>query len=700
MDTATALAQRRGDFEDGLGKRHYAVGPGGELLEVLELREEFSTSSFEVALRERVTALTDFQNTCFSRVRSVQRLRTNSSKLLIVSDRVFGARLSSVLALARQQLRPLETNAALCVIRQVVQATALLHQKPALSHGAIGAERIVITPNARLVIVDHVLAPALEQLHYSHDRYWKDLRVALPPAAQPTFDQRADVMQIGMVALSLILGRPIDADEYPDRIASLVDRAPIRAELHAWLLRMLQLDREQPFASAAEAWNDLTNVLGAGDNVAWFAALEFFMAEHARSTPARAVATTASVAAAAAAAAAPVAALSGVTPSISAVVPTASAPSTETPITSTEASALSSRHPDPSPMFSDFTASDTEPTAGSQTLAVAEDDVSQASRGRRRRWIAAAAVFIVLLSGGAFFGRHYLNLMPPAAAEATGTLVVNTNPIGVAVAVDGQPRGVTPLTLELAPGAHELKLETEGEPRIIPLMMTAGSTVAHTIELPKVAPRTGQIVVRTEPPGARVTIDDLPVGTTPLTLEGLTPGTHSVVLATDVSSVTQTVTIEAGITASLVVPMSAPQGVPVSGWISVTAPAEVHVYEDDRLLGTSRSERIMVSAGRHELTLVSETLGYSAARSVEVSPGKVSPIKLEWPKGSMALNAQPWAEVWIGGERVGETPIGRFEVPIGAHEVLFRHPQLGEQAVRVTVTAGAPTRVSVNMTKR
>ena len=66
----------------------------------------------------------------------------------------------------------------------------------------------------------------------------------------------------------------------------------------------------------------------------------------------------------------------------------------------------------------------------------------------------------------------------------------------------------------------------------------------------------------------------------------------------------------------------------------------------------------------------------------------------------LALNAQPWAEVWINGESVGETPIGKVMVPIGWHEIVFRHPQLGEQVVRATVTGAAPARVSVDMSKR
>ena len=221
MSTGTAHtpAPRRAVFEDGFGKRHHAVGPGGEPLEVIEFRDDFAAApSFEPALRERVSALVGFQNTCFARVRSVQRLGQNGSKLVVISDRVPGARLSTILAVAKQHLLPLEINAALCLIRQLVPAVAALHDKmPAVGHGTLTPERIIITPNARLVVVDQMLGGAVEKLNYSHDRYWKELRIPLPSGAQPTFDHRADVMQVGMVALALILGRPLDARDIPIR---------------------------------------------------------------------------------------------------------------------------------------------------------------------------------------------------------------------------------------------------------------------------------------------------------------------------------------------------------------------------------------------------------------------------------------------------------------------------------------------------
>jgi hypothetical protein len=126
----------------------------------------------------------------------------------------------------------------------------------------------------------------------------------------------------------------------------------------------------------------------------------------------------------------------------------------------------------------------------------------------------------------------------------------------------------------------------------------------------------------------------------------------------------------------------------------------MQLFEGDRLIGTTLSDRIMMSAGRHDLTFVNEELGYRSARTVQIAPGRVAAVALEVPQGTIALNAQPWAEVWIDGERVGETPIGNLPIKIGRHSVLFRHPELGEQQHSTTVRAGTVTRLSVDMRKR
>jgi len=148
------------------------------------------------------------------------------------------------------------------------------------------------------------------------------------------------------------------------------------------------------------------------------------------------------------------------------------------------------------------------------------------------------------------------------------------------------------------------------------------------------------------------------------------------------------------------VPLAAAEGAPVSGWLSVQAPADVQIFENKRLVGSSQTDRLMVTAGRHEFEIVNETLGYRAVRTVQVPAGKVTPVKVDFPKGTIALNALPWAEVWVDGEKVGETPIGNLQVTIGVHDVLFRNPDLGELRQKATVTLTAPARLSVDLRKK
>jgi hypothetical protein len=329
----------------------------------------------------------------------------------------------------------------------------------------------------------------------------------------------------------------------------------------------------------------------------------------------------------------------------------------------------------------------------------AHDKTPHAVSTTRQWWpyAAAALVVVALAAAGIPITRK---LTAPKAVTADGTLAINTSPDGAHVFIDGVERGVTPLSVALKPGPHALELRGDGPPRLMPITMVAGTQVSQYIELPKAASVFGQLDVRTQPAGARVSVDGLVRGTSPVSITELTPGDHAVAIESDLGSVKQTVTIEPAKTASLMVPLNSPEGAFVSGWMAVSAPVEVQIFENKRLLGTSQSDRLMVTAGRHEVEIVNDTLGFRTTRTVQVSAGKVTPIRIDFPKGSIALNALPWADVWVDGERIGETPIGNLSLTIGAHEIVFRHPELGEQRHAATITLKAPARLSVDMRKK
>ena len=280
-------------FVDGLGERRVAAdATTGELLQMLRLRRELTAvPSFEFALRERTARLMNFRHAYYARVRRVDR--APGGGLAIVSDHVEGTRLSDLLRVSHQRGLQLDTNAALCLIRQLVPAVALLHENARdASHGLIAPERLVVTPHARLVIVEHVLGSAIEQLQFARERLWQEFRLAIPSSAGVVrFDHRADVNGIGITALSLVLGRPIAADEFPHAIPQLLmqarERSPMGEErplsngFRNWLGRTLQLDVRRAFASAPEALAALEETLASDSSyVAAPVALETFLAQY------------------------------------------------------------------------------------------------------------------------------------------------------------------------------------------------------------------------------------------------------------------------------------------------------------------------------------------------------------------------------------------------------------------------------------
>ncbi|MCA1651199.1 MAG: PEGA domain-containing protein [Acidobacteria bacterium] len=214
------------------------------------------------------------------------------------------------------------------------------------------------------------------------------------------------------------------------------------------------------------------------------------------------------------------------------------------------------------------------------------------------------------------------------------------------------------------------------------------------------AARGGRLSIRSEPSGAQVSIDGRSYGLTPLTL-AVTPGERRIVLKLDGREVRQTVRVEPGGTASVIAPMSKPTTSTsgTSGWIAIVSKAELDIFEDGVLVGSTRSPQVMMPTGLHTLRLVNETLGYERTQQIRVEPGKVARVSLALPDSTIHLNAQPWAEVWIDGKSVGETPIGNLPLRIGTHEIVFRHPELGEKTVSTVIKAGAPTRVTVDLRK-
>ena len=115
--------------------------------------------------------------------------------------------------------------------------------------------------------------------------------------------------------------------------------------------------------------------------------------------------------------------------------------------------------------------------------------------------------------------------------------------------------------------------------------------------------------------------------------------------------------------------------------------------KDGRVIGTTAAP-IAINEGSQTVLLVNETLGFRLSQTVTVKGGQMTSLNISVPNGRVSINAAPWAEVTIDGTPAGQTPLANLSLPIGTHEVVFRHPQFGERKQTITVKADGMTRVS------
>ena len=137
-----------------------------------------------------------------------------------------------------------------------------------------------------------------------------------------------------------------------------------------------------------------------------------------------------------------------------------------------------------------------------------------------------------------------------------------------------------------------------------------------------------------------------------------------------------------------------------SGGLRLVAPFELKVVQGDRVFGSTADGPIIAAAGTYQVELINTAYGYSSRRSLTFRPGQITNLDISIPPGRLSVNAQPWAEISIDGQARGETPLANLSVPVGPHEIVFRHPELGERRQTVTVTARQPSRLGVDMRKK
>lgn len=327
-----------------------------------------------------------------------------------------------------------------------------------------------------------------------------------------------------------------------------------------------------------------------------------------------------------------------------------------------------------------------------EPAAVAHDATGQPPAARVSVLTIALAVAVAVAALEGWLLVRARQNTPAPAPIAAATLDVESTPAGATISIDGQAAGKTPSSATLKPGRHTLDVVSGSMARQVTLEVKPGTR--HTEHFFLEAAPPGALSVTSRPAGARVTIDGAARGVTPLSISNLQAGSHAVVV--DVPAAPARA--DAAPSPAPVVAAAATAG--AGGWLTINSPITVQLFENNALLGSSESRRVMVPAGRHTIDLVNATLGFKATRTIQVAAGSTSAIGVEIPPAPVAINAVPWADVSVDGKAVGTTPLANISVPIGTHEFVFTHPKLGERRQSVVVSLKAPNRVTANMNQR
>jgi hypothetical protein len=245
------------------------------------------------------------------------------------------------------------------------------------------------------------------------------------------------------------------------------------------------------------------------------------------------------------------------------------------------------------------------------------------------------------------------------AVATTGAISIESTPTGAAIAIDGRQVAKTPWFSALKPGAYNISVTSGDVTRQLPLNIRAGDSqrVYFNESAPKI-----------------VDVPAAPLARVPAAVANRFPPPIAVPAATPAASAAS-----------------------AAGWISISSPIDLQLFENAALIGSSRTARIALPVGRHVIRATNSSLGFETTTTLQVGAGSVARANIDVPLGVLNVNALPWADVAIDGDRLGLTPLANVSLPIGSHEVVFSHPQLGERRQTVVVTVSGPNRVSVDL---
>ena len=277
--------------------------------------------------------------------------------------------------------------------------------------------------------------------------------------------------------------------------------------------------------------------------------------------------------------------------------------------------------------------------------------------------------------------------------QRSGFLIINSEPQGAEVWLNNESTGeVTPFRRKLAIG-DEMPYRLS-----LPLYHDEAGMV--TVDQPRkelqfaLRPAFGSVTVTSTPSGALVFLDEKQVGQTPLTLDRIASGSHSLRLQAPQYAVERrNVSVADGQAANVAVTLAAR-----FAEITVQAPQGAVVTVDGDRKG---SGTLSWRQGEGLCDIVVSMAGHrDARRQLEVVAGRAQTVQLT-PQpiyGSASVDSDPMdAEIWIDGKQYGVTPNVVERLLVGSHTLVLKKSGCADLQQQFSVEEGKEASLSVKL---
>ncbi len=296
---------------------------------------------------------------------------------------------------------------------------------------------------------------------------------------------------------------------------------------------------------------------------------------------------------------------------------------------------------------------------------------------------------------------------PPPVVESFGELEVTSQPGAAQVWLNGRQVGRTPFSnSKLKPETYRLRVTLAGYRdyeetlKLQPGVRTRRT--ARLIPLREVVsrpPPTGRLNIVSQPTGAEVWLDERKLEhVTPYLAENLPPGSHKLVLKKEgYQDYTTTVQVVADKLTHVTPELKA-----LVGTLKILVKPYGSIFIDGRLHKNDWEfvYQVELRAGSHVVKAVHPTFG-EWEKTVSVAAGPSQDLVIDFRKkvNLVVSVTRGWAEVFVDGESVGDTP-KPVELHVGKHTIEVRRQGYVSQKRAILVEEGMNPKIIFDMQKQ